>query len=157
MKRKLSILLAALLMLSMTCLFAACGDNDSADGDDAATEASADIEEMEQPSSEKDGSVIKVQTPTKNFYGTWTADSAKAEYLYGKFKIVIKKDGTWTGDINDEKLQGTWEEVDFGIHLYEEELDWGCDLFYTAKGNFVLEEDELDFGKVVLTKHEDEK
>lgn len=139
MNRTLKYTVAICFSFIMLFSFAACGSSDS---DNASTEAT-------QPSSKSDG-VVKVDVPTKDFFGTWTADSEKAEYLYGSLEITINEDGTWKGDITGEKLHGTWEELDYGVHLFDEVLEWESDLFYTANDNFVLSEDGM---KVVLTKH----
>ncbi|MDO4177000.1 MAG: hypothetical protein Q4D99_05940 [Bacillota bacterium] len=136
-------LIAILATFVMLFAFAACGSSDDAQGDDSSNTQAT------QETMKSDG-VVKVDVPNEEFYGTWTGESDKAEYLYGSLEIVINDDGTWTGDITGEKLHGTWTEEDFGIHLHDEVLEWESDLFYTEKGNFVLSEDGM---KIVLTKH----
>lgn len=148
MKRMFKIIFAIAFSLAIVFSFAACGASDDTSrdsGKDTTLEEDAKKAEIKA----EDG-VIKVDIPTKHFIGTWTADSGQAEHLYGNLEITLNDDNTWTGNVTGEKLYGTWEERDFGVHLYDEVELWECDLFYTDKGNFVLNEDEF---KVVLTKH----
>ena len=148
MKRKIHLIITAILLISMIGSFSACGGNDN--NEESTTEGNSVA-----MSTEKSGGLVKMDTPTENFYGTWTATSEKAKYLYGELEFTINEDGTWAGIVNYEDLHGTWEEKDFGIHLHDEVLDWESDLFYTDKGNFVLDEDDLEMsGRIVLTRVE---
>ena len=148
MKKKLNIVIAVTFSLVMVLTFAGCGSSDDSSqksGKNTTLEEDAKKAEIKA----EDG-VVKVDIPAKHFVGTWSADSGQAEHLYGNLEITLKDDNTWTGNVTGEELYGTWEERDFGVHLYDKVELWECDLFYTDKGNFVLNEDEF---KVVLTKH----
>lgn len=153
MNKKLKTLLVVVFSLMMMLSFAACGssDEESTDTDSNANNETKQVSQEDLEGAEKaaEDGVIKVDVPTRNFMGTWTADSAKAEHLFGNLTITLKDDNTWTGIVTDENLYGTWEEKDFGVHLYDEVELWECDLFYTDKDNFVLNEDGI---KIVLTR-----
>lgn len=156
MNKKLKTLLAIGFSFMMMLSFAACGasDKETASTDNNNNNAGTSTKQVSQEDLEgaekasEDG-VIKIDVPTRNFMGTWTAESAKAEYLFGNLTITLNDDNTWTGVVTDENLYGTWEEKDFGVHLYDEVELWECDLFYTEKDNFVLNEDGI---KIVLTR-----
>lgn len=139
MKKAIAVLMACIMLLAFT----ACGSADNSQEDEGNNAKATQV------TTKADG-VVKVDVPNKDFYGTWTGDSDKAEYLYGSLEITINEDGSWTGDITGEKLHGTWTEEDFGIHLHDEVLEWESDLFYTDKDNFVLSEYGM---KIVLTKN----
>ena len=155
MKRAFYTVLILTMALALCGIFSACGDDSSSDqSNDQATEQSTEQGASVQQSTTQSGEVVIVETPPENFYGTWSADSAKAKHLYGNLSITINDDGTWTGIITDEELQGTWEETDYGIHIRDDVYDWECELNRTDKGNFIIDEDDLGGeGKVVLTKH----
>ena len=152
MKRAFYTVLILTMALALCGIFSACGDDSSSDqsSDQTTTEQGASV----QQSTTESGGVVIVETPKEDFYGTWSADSGKAEHLYGNFSVTINEDGTWTGVITDEEMKGTWEETEFGVRIRDEEYDWECDLFRTDKGNFIVDEVDLEGeGKVVLTKH----
>ena len=152
MKRILYLILVLMMSVSMAGLLAACGDQE-----DETSESTAESTEAttEAATTETSGGIVLVKTQTDNYYGTWTAESGKAEYLYGTLEFTINDDNTWEGDVNYEKLHGTWEETDLGIHLDDVVLDWKAELNYTEKGKFVLTEDDLGVGsRIVLTKKE---
>lgn len=163
MNRKVKTLLTILCSFIMVLAFVSCGSSDNENTDPAGSTdvtQEADAGQGNDPAKPtipedattvQDDGVVKVEIPTDNFLGTWTADSGKAEHLYGSLEITLKEDGSWTGKVTGEKLYGTWIETDFGVHLYDEVELWECDLFYTDKCNFVLSENGM---KVVLTKHE---
>lgn len=151
MKRVIYTVLALMMAFALCGIFAACGSNESSDSSDqAATEQGASV----QQSTTESAGVVIVETPKEDFYGTWSADSAKAKHLYGNFSVTINEDGTWTGVITDEEMQGAWEETDFGVRIRDDVYEWECDLFRTDKGNFIIDEVDLGGeGKVVLTRH----
>ena len=148
MKRIIYLILVLAMGISMTGMLAACGDQ----GEDT-SESTEATEATEAATTETSGEIVLVKTPTENYYGTWTAESGKAEYLYGTLEFTINEDKTWEGEVNYEKLHGTWEETDLGVHLDDVVLDWQAELNYTEKGKFVLTEDDLGVGsRIVLTK-----
>ena len=153
MKRVIYTVIVMIMAFAMCFAFASCGDKDTSgqNTEETTTEQGANAQ---QPTTQS-GDVVIVETPKEDFYGTWSADSAKAEHLSGNFSVTIYEDGTWTGVITDEEMQGTWEETDFGVRIRDDVYDWECDLFRTDKGNFIIDEVDLGGeGKVVLTKHE---
>lgn len=152
MNRKMKTLLAVGFSLIMMLSFAACGASEeetvaTANADNNNKQVSA--EDLNGAEKKAEDGVIKVDIPTNNFVATWTATSAKAEYLFGNLTVTLNNDNTWTGIVTDENLHGTWEERDFGVHLYDEVELWECDLFYTENDNFVLNEDGI---KIVLAR-----
>lgn len=92
----------------------------------------------------------------ENFYGSWTATSGKAMYLFGNFDITIKSDGSWSGNIADEPLKGKWVQNGDGLSLTSELFDF--DLAFTKEGALVMKHvpdddyEESDPIIIVLTK-----
>ena len=150
MKRVIYTIMVLMLALALCGVFSACGDSSQSSDEETTTQQEASVQQHTTQSA----GVVIVETPKEDFYGTWSADSAKAEHLYGNFEITINEDGTWTGVITDEKLKGTWEETEFGVRITDDLYDWECDLFRTDKDRFIIDEVDLGGeGKVVLTKH----
>ena len=100
---------------------------------------------------EEDAKVVLVEKDPSEFYGSWTATSDKAIYLYGNLDITVNSDGTWSGNITEENLGGKWKQV--GDHLHMDNDMFSFDLAYESSGKLLLIEtgDGADF-KTVLTK-----
>ena len=84
-----------------------------------------------------------------NFYGSWSATSERAKYLYGNLDITIKQDGTFDANVTDEDFSGTWTKTDYGIHFDNEYL-WGV-MYYNDKCKMIFDDDDLS---IVLTKQD---
>lgn len=101
---------------------------------------------------EGDGAVVEtVQKDISDFYGEWEATSDQGLYLYGSIDITVKEDGTWEGEITEEPLSGTWE--DMGDHIHMNNDIFSFDLAFSNSGNLVLiDTDSDDVLYTVLTK-----
>lgn len=166
-RKKLHVLLAVILTLSLT-LMASCSKEDVEDVGGAGntgqeTEAVNGVEDVESEevskSVERDPSLdkeiegaryIPVKRKPEKFFGSWTAVSEKAEFLYGNVELKIRKDGTWTGNVTDIDLEGTWKAGGTGITITDKEglIDWK--LFYTADGTLMIEDNEDPGNPIVL-------
>ena len=93
-----------------------------------------------------------VEKDPSEFYGSWTATSDKAIYLYGNIDITVNSNGTWTGDITGEKLGGKWKQVDDHLHMYDELFSF--DLAFESSGELMLIEtgDDYSFNTVMTRK-----
>jgi len=170
-KKLLALILAALLII--TC-FVSCSDSGSANSntnsdeitqdEDSDEDSDADSEEdfLESDNDifyeeEADGAEIeKVKTDLSEFYGTWVSTSAQAEYFYGNIEITVNEDGTWSGNITGEDLNGKW--TDKGDYLRLESDLFSFDLAYSDTGKLIMIEEDADEDgddsdiNVVLTK-----
>ena len=135
-KKILALVLAGVFALSSAFVFTGCGsrDEEKPAGDDQEIAQLSD-EELAEKAEE-------LNKDEANFYGTWKATSANAEYLYGHLLVTINKDGTFDADITDEKFSGTWKKIDGGIE-YDSELIHGK-FFYGKKCRMVIEEQTED-------------
>lgn len=162
--KKTAVLILSLIML--TCALSACslfgGKQSSDQGSEPSgieNEADPNAKIIEQPEGngivfeeETDGLVVeKVSAEPEKYFGTWKATSDKAMYLYGNIDITVNKDGTWTANITDEDLKGTWE--DEGDHLHMGGNFFEFDLAFNKDGTLFLIEtgDDSNFN-TVLTK-----
>ncbi|MCQ2546191.1 MAG: hypothetical protein MJ161_01415 [Clostridia bacterium] len=147
MKRKnmLSIMLAIVMILSMSLVFGACGSDN--EDDQTATAEEQTTEAVDPEAAELQAKAIEMNKDEKNFLGTWVATTANAEYWYGHLEITINEDGTFDADVTDEKFSGTWEKIDGGIR-YESELMNGT-LFYGKRCRMVIDDQDV---KVTLKK-----
>ncbi len=127
-----SLLLAVTLAVSSAALLGGCGSSDKNSG----------TTPEEQEASVLASKAVELNKKEENFYGTWKATSANAEYLYGHLLITINEDGTFDADISDEKFSGTWKKIDGGIE-YDSELIHGK-LFFGKKCRMVIEEQTED-------------
>lgn len=83
----------------------------------------------------------------KNFFGSWSATSEKAKYFYGNLDISINEDGTFTANITEEDISGTWTKTDYGIH-FDSESFYGI-MYYGDGCKMILDEDDM---KIVMKK-----
>ena len=162
MKRKyISILLILMMALG---LFAACSKKDESpkpSGDvyesaEGLVDEEGNIIEQEAngiafDEEDENAKVVLVKKEPSEFYGSWTATSDKAIYLYGNLDITVNPDGTWKGNITEENLGGKWKQV--GDHLHMDNEMFSFDLAYESSGKLLLIEtgEDADF-KTVLTK-----
>jgi len=141
----------AILAFIMIFSFTACksSDDTSADGDvNEQVEEMEDEELVEMPEGEDtvypeeiDGAVIeKVKTDSSKYVGTWEGRSFHAVELYGNIEVTVNKNGTWTANITEDNLSGTWK--DEGDHLHMESEAFVFDLAFDKEGALVLIEGE---------------
>ena len=156
-------MIAMLLLSSMA--FAACSkddeDIDEIDIDEIVEEEMENDDwdgpdDSEDPAydNEADGAVIvRVGHPQEDFYGSWSAKSQQAHYLFGNADFTIKKDGTWKGNIVDEDFQGTWSYAEESVVLNSDAGLINYRLFYVEDGNMMFEDlDDTDLTPLVLKK-----
>lgn len=165
MKRKhISLLMVFVMMLT---LFAACSKKDeevinlpegevyeSAEG---LVDENGELVEQEGngivfDQEEDDAKLAFIERNPSDFYGSWTATSDKAIYLYGNIDITVKQDGTWTGNITGEKLGGKWEQVGDRLHMDNDLFSF--DLAFESSGELILIEtgDDYSFNTVMTKK-----
>lgn len=107
---------------------------------------------------EEGAEIVKAEAPDEDFYGTWTATSGMALYLYGNIDITIKEGGTWTGNITEEDLSGTWTRDGVDLHVVSDDGDIDFLFAFTEDGKLVMQRDvaddgeEADYVNTVLTK-----
>lgn len=92
--------------------------------------------------------------PSK-FTGKWEATSDQAIFFYGNVDLVVNSNGSWTADITEEKLGGTWKEAGDHIHLDDtSRLDFDFDLSFDKTGALIMTETADDGTEIntVLTK-----
>ena len=165
MKRKhISLLMVFIMILT---LFAACSKKDeevinlpegevyeSAEG---LVDENGELVEQEGngivfDQEEDDAKLAFIERDPSDFYGSWTATSDKAIYLYGNIDITVKQDGTWTGNITGEKLGGKWEQVGDRLHMDNDLFSF--DLAFESSGELILIEtgDDYSFNTVMTKK-----
>lgn len=143
------------IVLSL-CLITACGDSKSGSteeptANDVSEEETVLTEEQEKVLiDEEDGDDFKtINIDTSKFYGSWVGNTERAKFMYGNLEITINEDGTWTGNITDESIEGTWEKTNNGLKLKSDIIPFN--FVYSSNGNYVLQEED-DAVRVVLTK-----
>ncbi|MDO4975481.1 MAG: hypothetical protein Q4E61_04125 [Alphaproteobacteria bacterium] len=155
MAKKLLCILISILFAG-TLLFCSCGKDkqSNVESEDPTTKnyengISYD-EEFEDAKLE-----FKKAEPSK-FYGKWEAKSGDAHYLFGNIDIEIKKDGTWTGNIADDDMKGTWKEKGNGIEIINKWIT--ASMYYTKDDVLILQQiprdddEHEDVFNTVLTK-----
>ncbi|MBQ6440342.1 MAG: hypothetical protein IJJ06_09510 [Mogibacterium sp.] len=167
MKRKYTSLLMIIIM--MFTMFAACSKEkeeekavnvpegevyESAEGlvDENGELVEQEGSGIEFEQEEDNAKLAFVKKDPSAFYGSWTATSDKAIYLYGNIDITVKENGTWTGNITGEKLGGKWEQV--GDHLHMDNDLFSFDLSFESSGEMILIEtgDDYTFNTVMTKK-----
>lgn len=103
------------------------------------SEIASNIEKKANSVSSKDAK--KLNSDAANFYGSWTATSARAHDMYGNIDLTINKDGTFDANVTEEIFSGTWEKTDYGIH-FESELIVGA-MYYNDKCKMTFDEDDF--------------
>lgn len=94
---------------------------------------------------EEDGAEItKVEHSEEDFYGTWSATSDMASYLYGNFDITIEEGGKWHGNITEEDMDGTWTLEGTDLRITNEWID--VTFSFTDNGTLVMQRDNSDEG-----------
>ena len=105
---------------------------------------------------EADGAELSFsKSDVNNYYGTWVATSDQALFLYGKIKLTIKDNKTWSGIVVDEEESGTWTFDGTAMKLSSEFFN--VSLSFTEDGKMIMQEDREGDGEylnTVLTKQE---
>ena len=139
MKKKsklISLLLAFLLVFSVSFALTACGTADADDIDYQMNEEDSGGQNANKPKSKK---ALEMNQDEENFYGTWKATSSDAENLYGHLIITINDDGTFDADVAEEKFSGTWKKISGGIS-YTSELMSGK-IYFGETLDMVIEDE----------------
>lgn len=129
---KVAVVVAMILMMAIS--FAACSGGKEAERSDDATKASTGKVDA-TVGTDADGRKIDDQS----FYGTWIADSAKAENMFDGFQITFNEDGTYDAVVTEENISGIWERDGEKVTLTDDEEILPCDYTYTAKGGLKLD------------------
>lgn len=143
MKKTKYIALLALIISVAICSFTACSLFGSSDDEDVAdtgsneiiTEDESEDTDFDHPeyANEQEEAVVKEKkSPVDSFYGSWTAKSDRAEYLYGNIDLTINKNGTWSGNVTEEEFNGKWEYNGTGITISSDIIN--ADLFFASDG-----------------------
>ena len=113
-KKKLIIVALVVLAAIVALVFGLKSAGGSKTDSDAPAEGAEDVVESDVMDNgisfdeeEEGADIVKVEAPDEDFYGTWTATSGMALYLYGNIDITIKEGGTWSGNITEEDMSGT--------------------------------------------------
>lgn len=176
MKRNkiLTMILAAVMVLSAAASLSACGSDDRSDdsandkntseatesvtaegevefdgeNDDSRDSAEAFDAKLEsKANSVTNKDARELNSDAKNFYGSWTATSEKAAMYYGNLDITINKDNTFDANVTGDDYSGSWTKTEYGIHLDGEILN-GV-MYYGDGCKMVIDEDDM---KITLTK-----
>ena len=157
MKRKyISVLLIFMMLFTM---LSACSKNDD---EDSTAAPEGEVYESAEGLVDENGELVEqesngisfeqeddearlafVKRDPPDFYGSWTATSDKAIYLYGNIDITVNENGTWTGNITGEKLGGKWEQVDDHLHMDNDLFSF--DLSFESSGELILIETGEDY------------
>ena len=89
--------------------------------------------------------ITKAPATEEDFYGTWTAISDMALYLYGNFTVTILPGGAWKGNITDEDMNGTWKMEGNELHLENEWIDMM--LSFTTDGTLIMQRADIEEGE----------
>lgn len=102
---------------------------------------------------EQDGAEpVAVGHDEKDFYGNWEGKSERVEYLFGNVNLSIKDDGTWKGNVTEEKLKGKWKYTGKSIIIRDTDdlINW--ELYYTSDGVLLFKDLEEPEDSYVLKK-----
>lgn len=148
MKKYLSLILIISLFIS---LLPACSkENKESEPSEITTEELLDDAFISQLEDEDENAKLKTKKVEDSFfYGTWTATSEKATYMYGNVTITINENGTWDGNITEEDIHGKWEHKGKGLRLTSDVIPFN--LVYSSNNNVILQETD-DAVRVVLTR-----
>lgn len=164
MKETLKKLLGLSVIALLTLSLAACGggtakEETTGDGTGSLEEDDPVIAEVDNgiefEEEEEDAELTFEKAPVDKFYGTWEVTSDQSLFQYGNVTLTINENGTYTGNVSEEDVNGTWEENDEGIALTGELLS--CLLSYTDKDVLTMRytpNDDGDYITSVLTRKE---
>lgn len=152
------------MLLALTLVFTtACTSNEGFQDQDSEGSQQSSEEVMEEEDGEEaleeseldkeieDAEIVAREASDDEFYGSWTAPSEKAEYLYGNIDLTIKSNRTWKGNVTNISLKGSWEPYEGGIHIKDKEglINWKL---YFTEDNVMLMEDIDDLGNPIVLK-----
>lgn len=164
-KKKLIIIALVVLAAIVALVFGLKSVGSSKTDSDVPAESGEDVVETDVVDNgisfdeeEEGADIVKVEAPDEDFYGAWTATSGMALYLYGNIDITIKEDGTWSGNITEEDMSGTWTREGTDLHVVSDDGDIDFLFAFTESGSLVMQRDtadegeEADYVNTVLTK-----
>ena len=99
---------------------------------------------------EAEGTEIRFKSAgPEDFYGSWEAKSGQSVFMYGNVDLTINPGGTWTGNVVDEDMAGTWDFKNGSMHLKGEYLD--VTLSFSDNGKLIMQEDREGDGEMINT------
>lgn len=167
MKKKYRLISLLMIMMLMFMMLSAC----SKDKEESGSAPSGEVYESAEGLVDENGDIVEPETngisfeqeedgaklafvekDPSDFYGSWTATSDRAIYLYGNIDITVNSNGTWTGDITGEKLGGKWKQVGDRLHMDDDLFSF--DLAFESSGELILIEtgDDYSFNTVMTRK-----
>lgn len=162
--KKWILIVVALVVLVAAGAFFALRNTGTADSEPA--ESNEDVVDTDDSfengivfdEEEEDAEIVKVDKPAEDFVGSWSATSDMSAYLYGNIDVTIKDDGTWSGNITEEDVSGTWTKEGTDLHLVSDDGDIDLLFAFTENGTLIMQRDLSDEGEeseyvnTVLTK-----
>lgn len=159
MYKKILSLTLIFLLITGALMFTACSKaNDNNSGDTEAEEMAEEefVEYDDDPvldNESDEAELTLVGHEEKDFYGSWSATSEQAHYLFGNVDLVINEDGTWSGNIVEEDFSGKWtyEDSTLMIKSSDELINW--QLFFVEDGSLMFKDlDDPDLTPLVLRR-----
>lgn len=149
MKNTLKIFSIIMLSLTMALSLGACsifsdgGSGDSSDRPDSEDLTPEEMEELYDNGIEFEEEVEGAKLHFKSskpddFYGSWESTSGQSIYMYGNIDLKIAADGSWSGNVADEDIKGTWKFKDPALVLSSELFN--ASLSFTDDGKLILQE-----------------
>lgn len=149
MKNTLKLFSVIILSLSIVLSMAACSIFSGGDSGDALNDMDPEDltpEEMTELydngiefEEEAEGAKLHFKSSEKeDFYGSWESTSGQSIYMYGNIDLKISAGGTWTGNVADEDIRGTWKFKDPALILSSELFK--ASLSFTDNGKLILQE-----------------
>ena len=159
MNKKILSAALVLLMALSSLTFASCDlfgigdDSDSGSGSGTQTQSDSDFDDPAFENEMDGAELVVVPHKEKDFYGKWATASQQAEYLFGNVELKIDKDGSWSGNITDEKFKGKWQYTDSGLRIKDKEGIINWELFFVEDGSLMFKDlDDPDLTPLVLKK-----
>lgn len=144
-RKSMKIITILTLTLVMGFAFTACGGGD--DASDKQTDETKAVQEENKatdPTVGTDAEGRKIDD--QSFYGTWIADSARAENMFDGFQITFNEDGTYDAIVTEENISGTWTRDGERVTLSDTDDILPCDYTYTAKGGLKMNYEGMNVG-----------
>jgi hypothetical protein len=175
MTTKLKKILTIAAVLLMCLSLASCGKSASTETEDV-EDQDQEIEIIEQEDDEyvdpddpttknyengitfeeevEGAQIVTAKKSAEDFVGDWEATSGQSLYQYGNVDITVNENGTWTGNIATDDLEGSWTEDGDGLSMTSEYFDF--QLVFTDNDVLVMkywpDEDDNDYIATVLTR-----
>ena len=154
-KKLLSVFLILLLSLSAFA-FTSCslfGGEDERDDSYSTEETLPDLDDPALVNEEDGAEPVTVTHDEEDFVGKWSATSEHAQFLFGNVDLKINEDGTWSGNITEEKFSGKWHYNGTGITIKDNGGLINFNLFFVQDGTLMFKDnDDPDMAPLVLKK-----